>query len=573
RIAGRFFTPLPADIEATEGGTQVGVVAGDPNRSPVYLDARAVHKHKLLVGKTQKGKSTLMGHLALAHIRQGDGIVFLDPHGDAVRNLLPLIPPERIEDVLYIDFSARERLVGWNPLATTQSAPRAMLVESFLQAGEAVWDDYWGPRMESALRFALLALTEANEKLAAEERRDGIPASRSRQFTVHDIDGILTLRNFRVNLLERYVDRVETLRWFYNYFEKLTAQKREDVINPVLTKIHRLTGADVVYRVLGQSRSTFSFDEIVGGQKIVLVNLDAGSIGTKNTALLGTLFLTYLEMAIRRQTAQANRQQRATMAVIVDEFQRIPFDYASLLAELQKMGASFTIGTQSLAQLDAADPDLRGALLGNVDTLFVFQVSALDAAQLVSELSGDRPHSLRQDKNILQTRDLIDLEQYHCYLRTVREGSVVPPLRIETLPLPAGNPDVLRAIRQRAARYTETIAEIERMIDARQRYWYKEDYTRYQDGVNKRNEVLETVEKSREAAAGSPPPAAPETGIAGSNELGAGEAVVIDYDVACAVAEQQALPFVEDTPQETDGVKPRRRRSRSRKRKKEEQET
>ena len=49
-------------------------------------------KHLLVVGPTGVGKSTFLYWLALSAIRQGHGILLLDPKGDLVRALLAAIP-------------------------------------------------------------------------------------------------------------------------------------------------------------------------------------------------------------------------------------------------------------------------------------------------------------------------------------------------------------------------------------------------------------------------------------------------------------------------------------------------
>ena len=538
RVVSRNFTPLPAHIGRVADGMQLGVVSGDPAAAPVYLSAPAMRKHKLLVGKTQKGKSTAMTQLALHHIRQGEGVVYLDPHSDSVESLLGLIPRERIDDVVYMDFSMKDRAIGWNLLTVPPGASYYSVVESFLQAGESVWTDYWGPRMESALRFALLALTEANSKLALEEPE--------KQLTVLDVDAILSLGVFRLEVLGRHVDRIDTKRWFNDYFNELSPAKREDIINPVLTKIQRLTGSDVTTHILGQPQSSIDFDEIVANRRIVLVNLDVGSIGVGNTALLGTLFLTYLELAIRRQTAH-KRNIRKGMAVIVDEFQQIPFNYSKLLAELQKMGASFTIGTQSLAQLDAVDPTLRGSLLGNVDTIISFNTSAMDAEILVPEFSG-RKEGDPAGASVLRIKDFTNLPEHQCYLRTIRNGKPIPTLRVDTLPPGVPNPNIERAVRERMARYTRPIQEVRRIIDKHQTDWYRYAHTKYKQNTEDRNEAEAIVNKAKANSNGR--------GISSSAEVGAGD--VIAYESIIRADEEI----------KAENARKGKRRSRSKKQKK-----
>ena len=45
-------------------------------------------KHTLITGKSGVGKSTLLVNTAAWHIRNGDGLLFIDPHGDAADQVL-----------------------------------------------------------------------------------------------------------------------------------------------------------------------------------------------------------------------------------------------------------------------------------------------------------------------------------------------------------------------------------------------------------------------------------------------------------------------------------------------------
>jgi hypothetical protein len=517
RTLSRAIRPLPASVAPADGGALIGAIAGDPARPPAYLSPDALRKHKLLVGKTQKGKSTLMAQLALAHIHKGDGVFFIDPHGKAVRELLGLIPRERVDDVLFLDFGGQERVIGWNPLQAIDQQARRRIVSNFIYAAERVWSDFWGPRMEDALRHALEAITEANMHIAADHPE--------RQLVIADVISMLSLGLFKTTVLDRYVDSLRVQRWFRQYYEGLYAAKRQDVVNPVQTKIHRFTGTQNMDRIFGQSQSTIDFDDMVRRRRIVLVNLDVGEIGARDAGLLGALLLTYLEMAVRSQAPRGS----TSLAVIVDEFQQIPFDYQTLLAELQKMGANFTMGTQSLAQLDAMDRTLCGAVLGNVDSLFVFQVSALDAETLLPELVG-REDPRRQGR--LQVDDLISQDDFECYVRSVRDHRVVPVYQVHTQELPPRNAAVEEQILRRLPRYTRSIGEVEHILEQHQRIWYTREYEEYRQARRRAENILRVEELARQIVIRAAPP-----GVAGSMDQ---DKVVLTYEAIHEAARRVA---------------------------------
>ena len=60
-------------------------------------------RHMYLVGKTGMGKTVMLENMAINDIREGKGIGFIDPHGEAAERLLDFIPSDRINDVVYIN--------------------------------------------------------------------------------------------------------------------------------------------------------------------------------------------------------------------------------------------------------------------------------------------------------------------------------------------------------------------------------------------------------------------------------------------------------------------------------------
>jgi hypothetical protein len=274
------------------------------------------------------------------------------------------------------------------------------------------------------------------------------------QFTLLDIPPLFELSNFRHRLLEQYVGNQAILEWWSTYFERLYESLRIDVINPVQTKIHRFSDHATVRNIVGQSSSTINFRELLNERRILLVNTATGVIGPDAGGLLGAVILDYLNFAVRDQSAIADASARARAVLVVDEFQSIPgVDYKGLLAELRKMGASFILATQALGQIDAIGLKLRETILSNIDSLFVFQTSAEDADLLRHEL----------DESVSAT-DIINLDDYNCYVKTQFQGKRLRVMHVETLPPAVGDSAIVAQIGSLMSRYTRSIpfAESER---------------------------------------------------------------------------------------------------------------
>jgi hypothetical protein len=72
-------------------------------------------KHVLLEGMSGMGKSTALVNLFIENLRQGNGGLFIDPHGDTADQIAKLIPTNRMRDFIWIDPDA-SLVPPFNPL-------------------------------------------------------------------------------------------------------------------------------------------------------------------------------------------------------------------------------------------------------------------------------------------------------------------------------------------------------------------------------------------------------------------------------------------------------------------------
>lgn len=444
---------LPMREQVTEG-VCIGHAVHHGEHIPVHLAPDVFQRHMFLVAKTQKGKSTLMGNLATAVMADANhALAVMDPHGDLVRSLLGRVDAKRIGDVIYLDFSDPHLVVGLNLLDIAQGRTPDKIVSNIIHIGELIWADYWGPRMEDAFRIGLLTLLAANEKLYARGEK---------QFTLLDIPALFQLPNLRDKLLTEFVDDPELLRWWTRYFDTLYESLKLDVVNPVMTKIHRFSTHRTIRNIVGQSASTVSWREIFQGHRILYVNTATGILGQDAAGLLGAVILDSINATVREQSAILDAHERARGTVIIDEFQSIPaVDYAALLAELQKMGANFVLATQTLKQLDALSPTLAATILANVDTLFAFQVSAEDAYVLSRELD-----------EAVTAVDIINQPSYSCYVKTQRGRERLPVMHVETLPPQPSDERIAEKVLQGTLRYARPVETVEAERRAFMAEWY-----------------------------------------------------------------------------------------------------
>src|SRR5579864_2546790 len=432
RTSARRWLPLPASVA---DGCPIGVARHQGREVPVAVPSDVLRRHLLLVAKTRRGKSTLMQRLARFSMQAVPrrAVLVVDPHRDLADTLLGLVPPERIADVVFLDVANAARPFGLNLLDAALGWDRDRAVNNALAVFQREWGDrFWGPRMEDAFRYALMTLFEANLSMCRTDPRLG----RTRQFTLLDVPTVLSDLMFRRELLAS-MDDPSIRMWWSEYFEPLERRFQLELINPVLTKVHRFEGSAAARQIVGQPASTIDPSAWLRDGSIVIVNTARGSVGENAAALIGSTLLNLVTLAVAEQAA-VHALARWPISIYVDEFHTIPgADYEGILAELSKYGANLVLATQSLARLLALGQEegrgLRATVFANLDGLFAFNCSAEDAEYLVAELGG-----------ALDEQDLIELGEHQCYARISSGGQRIPTFSVQLDP-PLESDGVLRA--------------------------------------------------------------------------------------------------------------------------------
>jgi hypothetical protein len=473
RTTARRRLPLPATVGFGRGGEgcRIGSSEHQGHNVQVVLPPGLLRRHLLAIAKTRRGKSSLMLqfvlHLMLTGTTGPGGraagtdrrcVILVDPHSDLATAALGLVPTERRGDVVYLDVSNHKRPFGINLLDVGLGWNRDQAVGNALRVFKREFDAFWGPRMEDAFRFALMALFEANEAIC---HVDPI-AGRSSQHTILEVPDLLGIPRFRNSVLKKTSDPA-IKHWFSSYFDPLELRHRQEIINPVQTKVHKYAGSKVARAIVGQPRSTVDFREFIAQGRIVIINLRAFEVIEDTAALVGGTLLNLAARAVSSQSTVAPDCRRGvTMAV--DEFHTIPgADYEQVFGELAKYGANMMLATQTLSRLDRlteADRtrDLRAAVFSNLDALFAFHTSAEDAEYLAEELGGG-----------LDKQDLLELGHYQCYGRVtdVRTGERLPAFSVRLDPPPAGDTVLAEQLASESAeRYGRPALQVELDLQA-----------------------------------------------------------------------------------------------------------
>jgi len=445
--------PVARRLLPTEGlvsrGCRVGVSRHQGRSVPVHVPRSALFRNHLILAKTRRGKSTFLQHLASHLMQELDAgrerllLVVVDPHQDLAESVLSVVPPGIRDRTAYLNLTDRDWPVGLNLLDVALFPNRDRTAEHIVAMLHRLWPDNWGPRMEGALRAALLSLHQANQV-----RRRG------EQYTLLDVVPLLTSAEFRQRVMSQVPD--QTLwAWWHDNYDQVGRAFQQQIANPVTTKVGRFQVTEAARLTLGQAQSTFNPRALLSDGGVLVVNSAVGLLGEGGAALIGATILNLLSLIVEDQIELPDTE-RSRLVALVDESSTLGgADYPRMMSELGKYGASFVLVTQSLAKLDAIDAALRPTVFANIDSLTVFQVSAEDARYLTPELGGD-----------LEVSDLVSQDDYECYARWSSNGHRNSAFSLHIDPPTALDAARVAAIAERSAQqFGRSRAEVAREVD------------------------------------------------------------------------------------------------------------
>ena len=177
-------------------------------------------------------------------------------------------------------------------------------------------------------------------------------------------------------------------------------------------------------------------------KKILLVNLSQGRLGEDNSALLGAMLITKIQLAAMQRVA-ISESERSDFYLYVDEFQNFATtSFIKILSEARKYHLNLMLANQYMAQIPE---DVQKAILGNVGSIVSFSVGASDAAILHKEFA-----------EVFSENDLVNLLRYQIAVKLMVDGHSARPFLANTLPLPVSSnknrEKVIRVSRERWAR-------------------------------------------------------------------------------------------------------------------------
>lgn len=397
----------PAPVTMPVDGVVLGLNRYGASVSQVRFGVQDRLRHCYVIGQTGTGKTTMIKNMIIQDIRNGEGVGFIDPHGNDIEDILAAIPPSRMQDVIYFDPAYTKRPMGLNILEYDKARPelKTLITDELYMIFRKLYSDLpeaFGPMFEQYYRNAtMLVLDDPNGHA-----------------TLADIPRVFADREFRRSLIARCTNPIVVQFWS-KIAEQSDGEASLGNIAPYITaKFDAFLSNEIMRPIVCQPQSSFNFREIMDGKKIFLANLSKGRLGERNMALLGLVLVSkFAQAAFSR--AESRGQELPPFYLYIDEFQNFTTpSIASILSEARKYKLSLTIAHQFLDQLT---DEIRSAVMGNVGTKMFFRVGAADSEFLEKQVA---PTFSRQD--------LEQLENYHAIAALLVGGMPATPFSMTT---------------------------------------------------------------------------------------------------------------------------------------------
>lgn len=425
-------------------------------------------RHTYILGQTGTGKSWLMVRMLIQDIYNGDGVCFIDPHGQAAEMILERIPPERADDVIYFNAADFERPFGLNIMEFYNEQHKHQVVNSFIALLVRLFDPhnqgYVGPMMQQAVRNSML--------------------------TAMSVEGSTLIEVVRMLQDEKWVQekwlpliKDELVkRYWVDQVAKTDQKTKSESLGYFISKFDKFTTNLAIRNIIGQSQSSFDFRDIMDNGKILIVNLAKGFLGEENMSFIGLLLVQkMLAAALSREDIA--EEDRKDFFFYADEFQNFATDeFTSILSEARKYKLNLTLAHQYIGQLPE---NIKSAVFGNVGSLFITRCSNEDAQFLEPQF-----------ETYVKASDIINQSLAHYYVKMLSDNTYPSPFSLDA---------------RYGPKYPETgfdmkvNKEVVSIIKQMSRLKYGRDINIVNMDINRRSDLDKKEEVKPETPSGFPP--------------------------------------------------------------------
>jgi Helicase HerA, central domain/TraM recognition site of TraD and TraG len=408
-------------------GVKIGEADGGYFSQPVYQSNEDRTRHSYVLGGSGSGKSVFMINIMLQNIKDGHGLCVVDPHGEAIDDLLLRMPKERMEDVIILSPAFVDAPLGLNVLWTDPTKPeqKTIVINNLFSIWNKLYDmqSAGGPQFEYYMKNAARLVM-------------GHPESGN---TLMEISKIFSDKKFRDFKIAMCTEPDVADFWLNQASKARGEHSLENMTTYITSKLAPFITNDFIRPMIGQCDNSINFRQAMDNKKIVLVKLEKGLIGEMSMYLIGMVIISNILLAGMGRSDGKKYNEDGTMEdivamdrtpffVYIDEMQNFLFDaIPQALEEIRKYKVGFTLAHQFVKQIvEKGDERIKDSIMANTGSKFIFNCGIDDAEYLEKEF-----------KPTLNARDLMNPERFTCNARIMISGQKTQPFNLKVAPLPA----------------------------------------------------------------------------------------------------------------------------------------
>jgi DNA-binding NarL/FixJ family response regulator len=389
-----------------DAGPILGKIKDGDEEKLIRISPSDLLKHIYITGQTGTGKTTLLYGMILERIYSGNGVAVIDPHGDLIKDIQSNIPENRMNDVIIFNPGSNDNDIFINLLEFDKDKPeqKSFIINEILKIIDDVYDlgRTGGPLFEQYFRNAFLAIMSVENE----------------QYTIEDVAKFFLDNKFRLEILNNCPD--DNLIAFWNPMAAIYGDASLQNVTPyIISKLTLFSDNHYVKKIISAKSTNINFREIIDNNKILLVNLSKGKLGSMNTVFLGRILFNKLLMAAySREDIPEN--ERMDFTFFIDEFHNfVSSDLESAMSEVRKYHIALVLANQTLSQLSSS---ILASVVGNAGSHIFFRQGINDVYKIADLYSSQ-----------FSAQQILNLPNYKCVGRILNDNRLIMPLLIETV--------------------------------------------------------------------------------------------------------------------------------------------
>lgn len=353
----------------------IGYTEPDPLHGPreVPIDFNSQFRHVALFGSTGYGKSTILKNMMIQWAYGDHGFCYIDPKGDDAKELIQILPEERLDDVIWIEPSPNDfdKVVGINFLDPSKSYGEDGFED---EVGQIISDiipilrdeSFWGPRMNEVVRGFLRAMLYLDDN-----------------YTLVDLYHLLTDQEVRQDFAEKVETELAGEDILQNALQKFAEIDDKDLAS-ARRRLHEWVVSKEIQQVIAHTESKVNITKAVEDGKILVVRTASISDDSVKRGV-ATVVIRRIWTAIKMRE-ELEQQNREPFFLAIDEFDDVvssESDIGKILSKARSLKLGTVLANQQPHQLPG---DIQENVLGNCNTLLALNPKNPDDAGVISRV-------------------------------------------------------------------------------------------------------------------------------------------------------------------------------------------